>query len=122
MFQKHVRLLSVGLLALLMILAIAPQGLRVNAQDSVELRVWDQFTDPTESATIDSIYGAFTDAHPNIKITREAFQLDQMRETVNTAISSGTGPDIIFYDAGPGYAGVLANAGLVEPLDQYADQ
>ena len=34
---------------------------------------------------------------------------------MNTAISSGTGPDIIFYDAGPGYAGVLADAGLLLP-------
>ena len=45
-----------------------------------------------------------------------------MRETVNTAISSGTGPDVIFYDAGPGYAGVLADAGLLLPLDDYAAQ
>ena len=45
-----------------------------------------------------------------------------MRQTVNTAISSGTGPDIIFYDAGPGYAGVLADAGLLCPLDDYAAQ
>ena len=45
-----------------------------------------------------------------------------MRQTVNTAIASGTGPDIIFYDAGPGYAGVLADAGLLLPLDDYAAQ
>ena len=43
-------------------------------------------------------------------------------QTVNTALASGTGPDIIFYDAGPGYAGVLANADLLSPLDQYAAQ
>jgi raffinose/stachyose/melibiose transport system substrate-binding protein len=45
-----------------------------------------------------------------------------MRDTVNTAISSGTGPDLIFYDAGPGYAGVLAEADLLLPLDDYAEQ
>ena len=60
--------------------------------------------------------------NPNITITREAIQTDQMRDTVNTAISSGTGPDLIFYDAGPGYAGVLAEAGLLLPLDDYAAQ
>jgi raffinose/stachyose/melibiose transport system substrate-binding protein len=45
-----------------------------------------------------------------------------MRQTVNTALSSGSGPDIIFYDAGPGYAGVLASAGLLLPLDDMAAQ
>ena len=73
-------------------------------------------------ATADAIYAAFMEQNPNITITREAFSTDQMRETVNTAIASGTGPDIIFYDAGPGYAGVLADAGLLFPLDDYAAQ
>ena len=45
-----------------------------------------------------------------------------MRDVVNTAIASGTGPDVIFYDAGPGYAGVLAKAGLLHPLTDYASQ
>lgn len=91
------------------------------AQDTVELRVWDQFTGP-ESDVVDSIYNAFTEQHPNITITREVISTDQMRETVNTAISSGTGPDIINYDPGAGYAGVLADAGLLLPLDDMADQ
>jgi ABC-type glycerol-3-phosphate transport system substrate-binding protein len=87
------------------------------AQDQkIELRIWDQFTDPGESANADAIYKAYSDAHPNVTIKRESFATDQMRQTVNTALASGTGPDIIFYDAGPGYAGVLANAGLLTPL------
>jgi raffinose/stachyose/melibiose transport system substrate-binding protein len=90
------------------------------AQDQVDLRVWDQFVDPEESAVADAIYAAFTEANPNITITREAFETDQMRDTVNTAISSGTGPDVIFYDAGPGYAGVLVDAELLLPLTDYA--
>ena len=84
--------------------------------------MWDQFTDPVESAAADAIYGAFEEANPNIDIVREVVSTDQMRQTVNTAISSGTGPDIIFYDAGPGYAGVLAEAGLLAPLEEYAEE
>jgi raffinose/stachyose/melibiose transport system substrate-binding protein len=94
----------------------------VQAQEPVELRVWDQFTDPTESENADAIYAAFTEQNPNITITREVFETDQMRDVVNTAISSGTGPDLIFYDSGPGYAGVLAEADLLLPLDDYASQ
>jgi raffinose/stachyose/melibiose transport system substrate-binding protein len=91
------------------------------AQDSVELLVWDQFTGP-ESEIIDDIYAGFTEQNPNITITREVISTDQMRQTVNTAIASGTGPDIINYDPGAGYAGVLADAGLLLPLDDMAAQ
>jgi raffinose/stachyose/melibiose transport system substrate-binding protein len=107
----------------LMLIALGTTPALTRAQDDkIELRIWDQFTDPAQSAAADAIYKAYEEANPNIKITREAVASDQMRQTVNTAIASGTGPDIIFYDAGPGYAGVLANAGLLTPLDAYAQQ
>src|SRR4029078_6131209 len=112
-------------LATVMLLSLGMIGWYVpttGAQDQIELRVWDQFTDPTQSDTADKIYADFTNPHPHNKITREVYSTDQMRQTVNTALSSGTGPDIIFYDAGPGYAGVLANARLLTPLAQYAQQ
>lgn len=106
-----------------MLLLLGGSGLQfAAAQETIELRVWDQFTGEIDSAAADAIYAAFTEANPNIEIVREVVSTDQMRQTVNTAISSGTGPDIIFYDSGPGYAGVLADAGLIEPLDEYADQ
>ena len=113
---------ALSAIALLFSLAAGPLLGDARAQEPVELRVWDQFTDPTESDNADAIYAAFTEQNPNITITREAFSTDQMRDVVNTAISSGTGPDLIFYDAGPGYAGVLADAGLLLPLDDYASQ
>jgi raffinose/stachyose/melibiose transport system substrate-binding protein len=115
--------LSLAIVALLLGLAAAPiaGGGRANAQDQIELRIWDQFTGP-ETEVVDDIYAKFTEANPNIKIVRESFQTDDMRKTVNTALASGTGPDIIFYDAGPGYAGVLVNAGLLTPLEASAAQ
>lgn len=109
-------------LAVLFGLTAGPLLSDARAQDTIELRVWDQFTQPTESDNADAIYQAFMDANPNITITREAFDTDQMRDVVNTAIASGTGPDVIFYDAGPGYAGVLAKAGLLKPLTDYDAQ
>jgi raffinose/stachyose/melibiose transport system substrate-binding protein len=113
-------LLALTVIALLFGLTAGPLLSDVRAQEPVELRVWDQFTEANQSAVADEIYAAFTEANPNVTITREAIQTEQMRDTVNTAISSGTGPDIIFYDAGPGYAGVLIDAGLLLPLDDYA--
>lgn len=110
-------------LALVCLFTLASLGLRpAVAQDQIELRVWDQFTDQEASDAADAIYAAFTEQNPNIKITRESYSTDDMRKTVNTAISSGTGPDVIFYDAGLGFAGVLAQAGLLLPLDDMAQQ
>jgi raffinose/stachyose/melibiose transport system substrate-binding protein len=40
-----------------------------------------------------------------------------MRDILKTALTAGTGPDVMYYDTGPGFAGVLARAGLLLPLD-----
>jgi raffinose/stachyose/melibiose transport system substrate-binding protein len=116
--RPSITLLTV--LAVLFGLTAGPLLSDSRAQETVDLRVWDQFTDPEEGAVADAIYAAFMEANPGITITREAFETDQMRDTVNTAIASGTGPDVIFYDAGPGYAGVLVDAELLTPLTDYA--
>lgn len=121
MARSKRRFASLLFVALLLALGLAP-SISHAQDDEIELKVWDQFTDPAQSDAADAIYKAYEEAHPNITITREVVASDQMRQTVNTAIASGTGPDIIFYDAGPGYAGVLADAGLLTPLDAYADQ
>jgi raffinose/stachyose/melibiose transport system substrate-binding protein len=111
--------LPVVLVALLMLAGLGARLAR--AQDEqIELRVWDQFTGANSEA-IQAIYDSFTEANPNITIEREVIDSDTMRDTINTAISSGTGPDIFNYDAGPGYAGVLADAGLLAPLDGVLD-
>src|SRR5215203_4992867 len=115
-------LAALSVIAFLISLPAGPLLSDVQAQEPIELRVWDQFTNPAESDNADAIYAAFTEQNPNVTITREAFSTDQIRDVVNTAISSGTGPDLIFYDAGPGYAGVLADADLLLPLDDYAKQ
>jgi raffinose/stachyose/melibiose transport system substrate-binding protein len=110
----------IAIFALLLSIMAGPLFGTARAQNQVTLRVWDQFTDEPANTVVQNIYNDFMAKDPNIKIEREAVSSDQMRQTVNTAIASGTGPDVILYDAGPGYAGLLANAGLLLPLDQYA--
>ena len=120
MIRPHRQFLPIALVTLLMLIGIGRNA--GHAQDEeIELRVWDQFTG-SNSAAIDAIYQSFTESNPNITITREAVNGDQMRDTINTAISSGTGPDVINYDAGPGYAGVLVEAGLLVPLDDLVER
>lgn len=118
--MKIGRFIPVLIVMLLMGAMIAPMG--GFAQDEqVELLVWDQFTGP-QADLVDQIYADYNAVNPNVKIQREAFSTDQIRDTVNTALASGTGPDVIFYDSGPGYAGVLQEAALIQPLTDYAAQ
>src|SRR5262245_35932343 len=78
----------------------------VSAQDAVTLRVWDQFTGP-EGEVVEAVYDAFEAANPGIAINREVIDDQQMRQTANVALASGTGPDVVYYAPGPSYAGVL---------------
>ena len=91
--------------------------------EKVVLRVWDTFTEEGQSAGMDKMIEQFQATHPNIKIQRDAQTIDDLRPVVQTALGAGNGPDIIYYDSGPGYAGVLADAGLLLPLDDaYAEK
>lgn len=85
------------------------------AAQQVELRVWDTFTETT--AGMDAMVAAFETANPDIDVKRDVQSVDDMRAIIQTALNSGTGPDVVYYDTGPGFAGVLAEAGLLRPLD-----
>jgi raffinose/stachyose/melibiose transport system substrate-binding protein len=87
------------------------------APEKVVLRVWDSFTEQAQSQGMDKLVAAFSSKFPNVTIQREAQSIDNMRPVLQTALASGTGPDLMYYDTGPGFAGVLAKAGLLRPLD-----
>ncbi len=46
---------------------------------------------------------------------------DNLRTLVQTRLRSGNGPDLFAYDTGPGFAGVLAKAGLLYDLTSHAN-
>ena len=116
-------LTALSTITLLFALTASPHVGAVRAQDApIELRVWDQYTESSVSPTVEAVYAAFMEANPNITIVREAVSSEQMQQTVSTAMASGTGPDIINYDAGPATGGLLAEAGLLLPLEAYAEQ
>ncbi len=74
---------------------------------------WDQFGE--EATAVDEMVANFNKTHPDIEVKRES--QPNMRDILKTALDAGTGPDIMYYDTGPGFAGVLARAGLLLPLD-----
>ncbi|WP_433514635.1 ABC transporter substrate-binding protein [Nonomuraea sp. CA-143628] len=80
------------------------------------LKVWDQFTTSPQNETVKKVYDLFKGA----TITRTSQTGDQLTTVGKTALASGTGPDVIYYQVGAGNAGVLAEAGLIKPLDDVA--
>ncbi|WP_020576532.1 ABC transporter substrate-binding protein [Actinopolymorpha alba] len=86
------------------------------------LKVWDQFTTTAQSRAVEKIYHLFTSKHGDLRIARTTHNGDQMTTIGKTALSSGTGPDVIYYQVGAGNAGLLADAGLIRPLDDLAEK
>jgi raffinose/stachyose/melibiose transport system substrate-binding protein len=82
----------------------------------VTLRVWDQFTDKSTKAAAKQIYSAFEAAHPGTHIEVESYLYQDMGRLAKTALASGTGPDVLYYDVGQGEGGALAKAHLIQPL------
>ncbi len=89
---------------------------------AVTLRVMDSFTDEAMNAGIEKLDEMFMAQNPDIKIQREAVQTEDMRTIVQTTLAANEAPDIIYYDTGPGFAGVLAKAGLIRPIDDLYTQ
>jgi raffinose/stachyose/melibiose transport system substrate-binding protein len=59
----------------------------------------------------------FEEQHPNIDLQREALQPDEARREIPSRLRSKQPPDVFAYDTGPGFGGVLADAGLLRPLE-----
>lgn len=94
---------------------------KTDGEEKVELNFWDLRTEGAAAKMIDTIIANFEKENPNIKIKRTAFKVDDLRNTIKPAINSGEGPDVFSYDAGAGYLGVLAQAGLALDLSEYRE-
>jgi len=88
-----------------------------------QILFWDQSGKGEKGdAIVEVMIAKFEGANPDIEIVREVFDFMAMSDIAKTSIEAGEGPDIMYYDAGPGFAGILANAGLLMPLDDaYAE-
>ncbi|GLY75264.1 ABC transporter substrate-binding protein [Actinoallomurus iriomotensis] len=83
------------------------------------LKVWDQFTTSPQNEAVRKVYDLYRRSS-GVTIDRTTQPGDQMTTVGKTALASGTGPDVIYYEVGKGNAGVLAEAGLLLPLDDLA--
>ncbi len=110
-----ITLISVAALVLASCVA-APPAAPGETQEKVTVLFWDQFAEVSDQ--MDTFVANFNESQDRIEVVRESFGGQSLRDIIRTALSSGTGPDIFYYDLGPGFAGVLAQAGLLMPLDE----
>jgi raffinose/stachyose/melibiose transport system substrate-binding protein len=102
------------------LLASAVVSMALTAGPSVAattvINVWDQFFSEGPNKLMDEFVSEFEAAHPGVEIKRNVLDTDSIRATLPSALASGQGPDIFYYDAGPAFLGPLVEAGLVADL------
>ena len=59
----------------------------------------------------------FEEQYPNIELQRESLQPEEVRREIQSRLRSTDPPDVFAYDTGPGFGGVLADAGLLYSLE-----
>ena len=66
----------------------------------------------------EEIIARFEEQNPNIDVQRETMPTEDVRRVIETRLRSEDPPDLFTYDTGPGFGGVLADAGLLYPLEK----
>jgi raffinose/stachyose/melibiose transport system substrate-binding protein len=72
--------------------------------------------DPSDLEFTKADIAEFEKANPDVKVQLDVIPNANVRTVIQTQLRSGEGPDVFGYDVGPGFAGVLANAGLLYDL------
>lgn len=97
-------------------LAVIPAA----AQDDVTITVWDNFTRDVESEMIEALDAAFTEA-TGINVLRETYTTDDLALLLPRELSQENGPDVAMVNQGLNSMGAMVQAGLLLPLNGYAD-
>lgn len=108
-----------------LMLALAVSGLALvgtaSAQETKTLVVWDNETGPYGDL-IDQINADFEAAHPGVKVERTRYTIDDLMNTLPLAMAQPGGPDVAQVNQGQTAMGRLVRAGLLLPIDSYAEK
>ncbi|QFU89436.1 extracellular solute-binding protein [Amycolatopsis sp. YIM 10] len=92
----------------------------VAAMGEVTLTIWDQETRAGQEQQITQLNEQFQRTYPNIRLNRVARSFDDLRNTVKLGLSGNEAPDIAQVNNGKQDMGAFVKAGLLVPLDGYA--
>ena len=88
----------------------------------VTLVVWDQEVRGGQAEAIKKLNQQFQQKYPNITLKRTAKSFTDLQATLKLAASGPNPPDVVEVNNGYSAMGPLVTAGLLKPLDEYADR
>jgi raffinose/stachyose/melibiose transport system substrate-binding protein len=119
--KKPLRLAAVGLAGVLAITVAgctggAPGGGNSDDPNTISFMIGNP-EDPADLELTEADMAKFEE-ETGIHVDLKVIPIENVQTIVQTQLRSGEGPDVFGYDTGPGFAGALAEAGLVFPLTE----
>jgi raffinose/stachyose/melibiose transport system substrate-binding protein len=71
----------------------------------------------TKEPYMDAVVAAFKKANPQVQVEFSAEGVNFENGAIQALLRSGSGPDALLVNSGPGRVGLLSDAGLLRPLD-----
>jgi raffinose/stachyose/melibiose transport system substrate-binding protein len=90
--------------------------------EEITLVVWDQEVRGGQNEVIEELNAEFQEAHPNITIERVSRSFEDLETTLPLALTGDDAPDVVQANNGRPMMGAFVEAGLLLPLDDYAEQ
>lgn len=84
--------------------------------EAITIKYWSSQTD-APAAVEAKIISEYQSSHPNVKIEQVYVPFDDMSKKLPPAISSNTGPDIVYADVAPQFLGSYVKSNQILPLD-----
>lgn len=93
----------------------------IAAAGDVTLTVWDQEVRGGQNEQMEQLNAAFMEAYPNVTIDRNSQSFDDLQTTLRLALTDSDVPDVVQANNGRNMMGQFVEAGLLLPLDEYAE-
>lgn len=93
----------------------------IAAAGEVTLTVWDQEVRGGQNEQMEQLNAAFMEAYPNVTIERHSQAFEDLETTLRLALTDADAPDVVQANNGRNMMGRFVEAGLLLPLDDYAE-
>ncbi|MDQ4063492.1 MAG: ABC transporter substrate-binding protein, partial [Actinomycetota bacterium] len=120
--KDFLRLGGVGLAGAALVGAAGCGGSLGGNKEVVRFLTGTEETAAQERAVTEIQVDGFEEQHPKYTLELEAIDPDEIRKVIPSRLRSDEPPDVFSFDTGPGFGGVLADAGLLYSLEKAYQQ
>jgi raffinose/stachyose/melibiose transport system substrate-binding protein len=113
---------GVGLTGMVLLGAAGCGGRLGGSKDVVRFLTGTEETTFQERAVTEIQVNRFEEQHPKYTLERDAIPSEEIVKVIQSRLRSDESPDVFSYDTGPGFGGVLADAGFLYPLEKAYQQ